>query len=110
MRLAVLVSGTGTNLASLLDAQAAGTLAPAQVVLVLSNRPAVAALDIAARAGVATAVVDHTGYAERAAFDRALLDELRRHQVDAVVLAGFMRLLGAELLDAFPGRIINTHP
>jgi phosphoribosylglycinamide formyltransferase-1 len=110
MRLAVLVSGTGTNLASLLEAQAAGTLAPAQVVLVLSNRPGVAALEVAARAGVTTAVVDHTQYAERAAFDRALLAELRAHEVDAVILAGFMRLLGAELLDAFPGRIINTHP
>src|SRR5689334_3682624 len=77
MRLAVLVSGTGTNLASLLEAQAAGTLAPAQVVLVLSNRPGVAALEVAARAGVTTAVVDHTRYAERADFDRAVLGQLR---------------------------------
>ncbi|HTM23139.1 MAG TPA: phosphoribosylglycinamide formyltransferase [Kofleriaceae bacterium] len=110
MRIAVLVSGTGTNLASLLRAQADGELAPAEIVLVLSNRPGVAALDVAAAAGVAAVVIDHRQHADRAGFDRACLDELRRHQVDAVVLAGFMRLLGPDLLDAFPGRVINTHP
>jgi phosphoribosylglycinamide formyltransferase 1 len=111
MRIAVLVSGAGTNLASLLAAQAAGELAPGEIALVLANRPGVAALEVAARAGVAAVVVlDHTHYPERAEFDRACLAELRRHRIEAVVLAGFMRLLGAEFLDAFAGRVINTHP
>lgn len=110
MRIAVLVSGSGTNLQALLDAQAAGALAPATIAVVVSNRPGVGALDRAAAATVPAAVVDHKAYAGREAFEDALLAALAPHQVDAVVLAGFMRVLTGRFLDRFPGRIVNTHP
>jgi phosphoribosylglycinamide formyltransferase-1 len=110
MRIAVLVSGSGTNLQALLDAQAAGALAPATIAVVVSNRPGVAALDRAAKAGVPAAVVDHKAHATREAFEDALLAAIAPHQIDAVVLAGFMRVLTARFLDRFPGRIVNTHP
>jgi len=110
MRVAVLVSGTGSNLQALLDAEAAGALAPARIAVVLSNRPGVAALDRAAAAGVPAVVVDHRDFADRGAFERACLAELERAGAEAVVLAGFMRVLTPVFLDAFAGRIINTHP
>lgn len=110
MRFAVLVSGQGTNLQALLDAQARGQLAPAELVLVVSNRPGARALERAAAAGVASVVVDHTGFAERGAFEDAMLAELRAARVDAVVLAGFMRVLTERFVSAFPSRILNTHP
>jgi phosphoribosylglycinamide formyltransferase 1 len=110
MRLACLVSGRGSNLQALLDAQAAGRLAPAQLVVVASNRPAAPALARARAAGVAALAVDHTAFAGRDEFEAALLAELARCAVDAVVLAGFMRILGPRFVGAFPGRIVNTHP
>ncbi len=110
MRFAVLVSGTGTNLQALLDRQASGELAPAEVALVLSNRPKARALERARAAGVETAVVNHKKFAERAEFERAMLNELRQHDVEAVVLAGFMRILTETFLDAYSARVINTHP
>ncbi|HVK77290.1 MAG TPA: phosphoribosylglycinamide formyltransferase [Kofleriaceae bacterium] len=111
MRFAVLVSGTGSNLAALLAAEAAGALAPGEIVVVVSNRPGVAALDKAAAAGKPAIVVDHKAYpGDRPGFERALLAALAEHRVDAVVLAGFMRVLTATFIDAFPARIINTHP
>jgi len=110
MRFAVLVSGSGTNLQALLDAEAAGALAPATIACVVSNRPGAAALDRAAAAAVPTAVVDHTAHGDRVAFEDALLAALDPHRIDAVVLAGFMRVLTARFIDRFPARIVNTHP
>jgi phosphoribosylglycinamide formyltransferase-1 len=110
MRIAVLVSGSGTNLAALLAAQAAGQLAPAEIALVVSNKPGVKALERADCAGVATVVVDHTLYASREAFEEAMLEHLRAVGVEAIVLAGFMRVLTARFVGAFEDRIINTHP
>jgi phosphoribosylglycinamide formyltransferase 1 len=110
MRVAVLVSGSGTNLQALLDAEAAGQLAPATIACVVSNRPGVMALDRAARANVPAAVVDHKAHASREDFEDALIAALAPHAVDAVVLAGFMRVLTARFLDRFPARIVNTHP
>ncbi len=110
MRVGVLVSGRGSNLQALLAAQSRGDLAPAELAVVVSNRPGAEALEHAAAAGVATALVDHTGYDDRETFDRALLAELRARGVEALVLAGFMRVLTPVLLDAFPHRIINVHP
>lgn len=110
MNLGVLVSGKGTNLGALLAAQAAGALAPAQIVAVVSNRADAFALERAGAAGLPTAVVDHRAFASRADFDRALVAALAAHAVDAVVLAGFMRILTPTFLGAFPGRVINTHP
>jgi phosphoribosylglycinamide formyltransferase-1 len=110
MRFAILVSGTGTNLQSLLDKQTAGELGAAEIVLVISNRPGVVALERARTAGVKTVVVDHKQHADRPSFERALLDELNRREVEAIVLAGFMRILTDTFLGAFPNRVINTHP
>lgn len=109
MAVGVLVSGSGTNLQALLDAQAAGALG-ARIVVVVSNRADAPALDRAARAGVPAAVVPHRGHASREAFDRALVDVLRAHGARLVVLAGFMRLLTPAFLDAFPQRVLNVHP
>ena len=106
MRFGVLVSGRGTNLQALLDAD----LAPAEISVVISNRPEAYALERARTAGVPAVVVDHKSFAGRDAFEAALLAELAAHRVEAVVLAGFMRILGARVIEAFPGRIVNTHP
>jgi phosphoribosylglycinamide formyltransferase-1 len=106
MRFAVLVSGQGTNLQALLDAD----IAPAEIALVLSNRPAAPALGRALAAGVATAVVDHAAHPDRRAFEEAMLVELRRAEIEAIVLAGFMRILTEHFVSAFPHRILNTHP
>jgi phosphoribosylglycinamide formyltransferase 1 len=108
MRIGVLVSGTGTNLQALIDAQAAGALAPAELAVVISNKPGVAALDRAARAAIPAEVVEHGS--ERAAFEDRLLAVLAAHRVEAVVLAGFMRVLTAHFIARFPLRIVNTHP
>jgi len=111
MRIGVLVSGRGTNLAALLAAEEAGALAPAEIVAVISNRPDVRALDIAREAGKPAVVIDHKLFgADRAGFERALLAALAGFDVEAVVLAGFMRVLTATFVDAFPQRIVNTHP
>lgn len=107
--LGVLVSGTGTNLQAILDAIAAGTL-DARVAVVVSNFEGVPALDRARTAGVEAVVVDHAAFAERRAFDEAVVRVLREHGVQTVVLAGFMRLLTSVLLDAFPMQIVNVHP
>jgi phosphoribosylglycinamide formyltransferase-1 len=107
--LGVLVSGSGTNLQAILDAIAAGTL-DARVAVVVSNVEAAAALARARTAGVETVVVDHERFADRRAFDEAVTSVLRDRGVQAVVLAGFMRLVTSVLLEAFPMRVINVHP
>lgn len=109
LTLGVLVSGSGTNLQAILDAVAAGSL-PARVAVVVSNVAGVRALERAESHGVPTAVVDHRAFADRASFDRAIVDVLRSHGVECVVLAGFMRIVTPALLDAFPNRVVNVHP
>jgi phosphoribosylglycinamide formyltransferase 1 len=104
MDLAVLVSGSGTNLQALLDDPA---IRP-HVALVVSDRPGVKALERAADASVATAVIEPA--ADRDAFDSAVLGCLREHDVDAIVSAGYMRLLGSRILEAYGGRWLNVHP
>jgi phosphoribosylglycinamide formyltransferase-1 len=110
MRVGVLASGSGTNLQSLIDSAARAALGPATLTVVGVNVPDCGALARAQAAGVPTFVVDHREFEQRALFDQALLGALRLHDVELVVLAGFMRLLGADLLAAFPGRVINVHP
>ena len=105
--MAVLVSGHGSNLEALL---AAGPAAGFQVVLVVSDRAGVRALEVASAAGVEAAVVAFAGYPDRAGFDRALRDRVRSARPDVVCLAGFMRILGPDFVHAFPARIVNTHP
>ena len=109
-RVAVLISGRGSNLRALIDAAKARSY-PAEIVLVLSNRPDAAGLARARAEGIATAVVDHTKFgADREAFERALQAELDSHRIDIVCLAGFMRLLTASFVRHWEGRLINIHP
>lgn len=108
-RCVVLVSGSGSNLQALLDRAADGTLG-AEVTAVVSNRPDAYALERARSAGVATQVVDHTAFPDRAAFDGALEDAVARFQPDLVVMAGFMRVLTPDFVARFEGRLINVHP
>lgn len=110
MNVGVLASGSGTNLQALIDRGARGELGPARLTVVGVNVPDCAALARAKAAGLPTFVLDHRDFRTRAAFDQALVQALRAHQVDLVVLAGFMRLLGPDVLDAFPQRIVNIHP
>ena len=110
MRVAVLVSGSGTNLQALLDAEARGELAPAEIAVVVSNKPGAKALDRACAASKPAIVVDHKAFATRGEFEDALLHVLDEHRVEAVVLAGFMRVLTAHFVERFPLRIVNTHP
>jgi phosphoribosylglycinamide formyltransferase-1 len=109
MRIGVLVSGTGTNLQALIDAEGRGELAPATIACVISNKENVLAIERAQRAGIPTHVVLHGGVA-REVFEDRLLAHLSQHGVEAVVLAGFMRVLTAHFIERFPLRIINTHP
>ncbi len=106
----VLVSGSGSNLQAILDAQKAGQLGAATVRLVVSNRAGVQALARAQAAGVPTQVILHGEHASRDAFDGALVDALLGAGVELVVLAGFMRLVTERLLRAFPERVLNIHP
>lgn len=110
MRVVVLVSGGGTNLQSLLDASRSGALGAAEIVGVISNRPAAGALDRAALAGVPTRVVDHRAFAERSSFDAALRAEVESLGAELVVLAGFMRVLTETFLAGLGDRVINIHP
>ena len=105
----VLISGRGSNLQALIDAIAEGRLT-ARIGVVISNRADAGGLDRARAAGIESLVIDHRGFASRDDFDRALVRELQGCGVSLVCLAGFMRLVGAPLLDAFPDRILNVHP
>ena len=109
LRLAVLISGRGSNLDSIVRACAAGTL-PAQVVQVISNRADAGGLRLAGAAGVPTAVVDHKQFADRPAFEQALDAQLAAVPYELIVLAGFMRVLTADFVARHRGRLINIHP
>lgn len=105
----ILISGRGTNLQAIIDAIADDRLV-ARVGIVISNRAAAGGLERAARAGIETRVLPHRDYPTREDYDRALAGELRRCGVDLVCLAGFMRLLSATFVEAFPRAILNVHP
>jgi formyltetrahydrofolate-dependent phosphoribosylglycinamide formyltransferase len=109
-RTAILISGRGSNMAALLDA-ARNPAYPAEIVLVLSNRPDAMGLRTAAAAGIPTEIVDHRPFkGDRAAHERAIDAALRRAGVEIVCLAGYMRLLTPFLVDAWQGRMLNIHP
>ncbi|MBL8412853.1 MAG: phosphoribosylglycinamide formyltransferase [Propionivibrio sp.] len=105
----ILISGRGSNMRSLLDAVAAGTL-PVRVAAVLSNRGDAPGLATAAARGVATHIVDHRAFASREAFDAALAGVIDSLAPDLVLLAGFMRILSDGFVQHFAGRLINIHP
>lgn len=110
IKTAILISGRGSNMRALVEAASAPDY-PAQIVLVLSNRPEAAGLAFAAERGIATAVVDHRAFGkDRAAFEEAMQSELARHGADFICLAGFMRVLTAEFVRAWDGRMLNIHP
>ncbi len=109
LRVGALVSGSGTNLQSILD-QCARRKIDAEVAVVISNQPEARALERAKRAGAPAVVVRHQDFPERALFDARLVEVLREHRVDLVCLAGFMRLLTPAFIRAFHGRILNIHP
>ncbi len=109
MNVAVLVSGAGSNLQALLDAEAAGTLG-AHIVLVVADRPRAGALERARRAGVPARVLRPRDFPARDDFDAALAAACTAAGAELVVLAGFMRLLGAGFLDVWEGRCLNVHP
>ena len=109
-RVAVLISGRGSNMTALIKAAKAKDY-PAEIALVISNRPEAAGLARAREAGVATAIIDHTLFGkDRATFERALDAELKAHRIDIVCLAGFMRLLTPWLVGRWSGRMLNIHP
>ncbi|MHA1113361.1 MAG: phosphoribosylglycinamide formyltransferase [Alphaproteobacteria bacterium] len=109
LKLGILISGRGTNMAALIAACAAPGF-PAEVAMVISNRPAAAGLARARDAGIATKVVPHGDFADRESFDAALDAALRAAGVDLVCLAGFMRLLSEGFVTAWRDRAINIHP
>lgn len=109
LRLGVLASGRGSNLQAIIDAIGRGELR-AEVCVVLSNRPGALALERARQAGIPAVVVDQAAYADQDAFEQRLIEVLKGHGVDLVVLAGYMRILGGGFVAAFPGRIMNIHP
>ena len=109
-RVAVLISGRGSNMTALIEAAKAKDY-PAEIVLVVSNQPDAAGLARAREAAIATAVIDHRPFRDdREAFERALDDELRKYRIDIVCLAGFMRLLTPWFIGRWSGRILNIHP
>jgi phosphoribosylglycinamide formyltransferase 1 len=109
-RVAVLISGRGSNMAALIAAAQAADY-PAEIALVISNRPDAAGLAHAQAEGIATAVVDHKIYGkDREAFERALDAVLKAHRIELICLAGFMRLLSPWLVERWHGRMLNIHP
>jgi phosphoribosylglycinamide formyltransferase-1 len=108
-RATVLISGRGSNMASLIEAGKALSY-PAEIALVVSNRPDAAGLERARRAGVETEVIDHLAFSEREAFEATLQAVLDQHQIDIVCLAGFMRLLTPWFVGRWEGRLLNIHP
>lgn len=108
--IAVLVSGGGTNLQALIDAQQCDALGGGKIRLVLSSRADAYALVRAEQAGIPSCVVSRKAYADTAAFNDAILDRLQQAEIDLVVLAGFMSILSGRLLQVYRNRIINVHP
>jgi phosphoribosylglycinamide formyltransferase-1 len=108
-RIGVLISGRGSNLQAILDAVADGRL-EAEIAIVISNKADAAGLDRARRAGIESLHLSHRDYDSRETFDLAVVAELKKRDVALVCLAGFMRLLSAEFVNAFPNAILNMHP
>ena len=109
-KIAVLVSGGGTNLQALIDAEKKGIITSGKIELVLSNKPDAYALERASRAGIDTAVVDKRGCCDRADFEARIIDILDGRGIDFIVLAGFMCILSENFTNHYKDRIINVHP
>ena len=110
VNVAVLVSGGGTNLQALIDAKTAGNLPKAKLALVIASKPGVYALERAKAAGIPTEVVCRKDFDTSEAFDQTMLEILRRYNIGVVVLAGYLSIVGAPVVAAYPDKIINIHP
>ncbi len=109
-KIAVLVSGGGTNLQALIDAQVRGMFGDSRITLVVASKPGVYALERAEKAGIAAKVLARRDYAGIREYSRALADTLVAEEIDLVVLAGFLTIIDEQVYEAFPNRIINVHP
>lgn len=109
-RIAVLVSGGGTNLQALIDAKQAGKMPHGDIVLVVASRPDAYAIERAKQAGIESVVVRRKDYENPEEYDKAMLEVLRSHDIEEVILAGFLSILGETVIEAYPERILNIHP
>ncbi len=109
-KIAVLVSGGGTNLQALIDAQARGELGNGRIGLVIASKPGVYALERAANAGIDSLVLARRDYGDIAAYSKALVDAMVGAEIDLVVLAGFLTIIDEQVYNAFPNKILNVHP
>ena len=110
VNVAVLVSGGGTNLQALIDAQKTGMFGDSEITLVLASKPGVYALERAENNGIASKVLARKEYDSIASYSKALVDTLTDNRIDLVVLAGFLTIIDEQVYNAFPNRIINVHP
>lgn len=108
--IAVMVSGGGTNLQALIDAENAGKIPHGRIKLVIASNSKAYALQRAEKAGIASVVISHKEIKEQDAFDQKIVDTLHEHQIDMVVLAGYLSILGPTMIHAYENRIINIHP
>ena len=109
-KIAVLVSGGGTNLQALIDAQGRGELGPGEITLVIASKPGVYALERAAKAGIEGRVLARRDFDSIADYSKALADAMTAAEIDLVVLAGFLTIIDEQVYEAFPNRILNVHP
>lgn len=110
MNIAVFVSGGGTNLQALIDAQERGEIKNGKITFVLASNENAYALERAKNAGIETAVVSRKAYDSKESYDKAILDVLENRNIDLIVLAGFLSILGEELIGKYKNKIINIHP
>ncbi len=109
-KIAVLVSGGGTNLQALIDTEKRGEIKGGEITLVIASNPDAYALERAKQNGIATAIIPRKEYADVAVYTKAIVDELKKAEVDLVVYAGFMTILDDQIVEAFPNRMMNVHP
>ena len=110
MRVVCLISGDGSNLQALIDWQVKGLLGDAEIVGVVSNKAEAFGLERAKRANIATTVLSHQRYPDRYEFDRALISVIDEYEADLIVLAGFLRILTAQVVNHYANRLVNVHP
>ena len=110
MNIVVLVSGGGTNLQALIDAEKRGEIPGGKISCVIASKPGVYALERAANAGIPSRVVERKAYPDRQSYSKAILDALNEEKADLVILAGFMVILDEQVPKAYPNRILNVHP
>ena len=109
-KIAVMVSGGGTNLQALINAAGRGEIPHGELTVVISNKPGVFALERAQKAGIANCVVERKAYPDKASFEAEVLKKLKEYDIDMIILAGFMLIFSEDFVKNYPDRIINIHP